>query len=203
MKSRYLFLGLLLGFTFSIAAYAQGTRLLRRPSISHDSIAFAYGGDLWVVSRNGGEARRLTATPEVESDPCISPDGAQIVYTAMTGGNTDVYVMPVQGGSPTRLTYHPEFDTARGWTPDSRRVVFASSRDTSPSGVASSYVRLWTIGAEGGFPEALPMPSAYSGSISSDGEQIAYEEISTIMMPSLWAESQTSQWRHYRGGRIP
>jgi tricorn protease len=201
MKVRYLLFGLLLILAESVPASAQGTCLLRRPSVSRELVAFAYGGELWVVSRNGGEARRLTATPEVESDSYISPDGSRIAYTATTAGNTDVYVMAAQGGDPIRLTYHPEADVVRGWTPDSRRVVFASSRDTSPSTYASSYLRLWTIGTEGGFPEALPMPSAYTGSFSSDGRRIAYEEFSTMMIPAMWATNQSAQWRHYRGGR--
>ena len=57
---------------------AQGTRLLRHPAINGNSIAFAYAGDLWVVGRGGGSARRLTSTPEVETDPQFSPDGSSI-----------------------------------------------------------------------------------------------------------------------------
>src|SRR5690242_21537875 len=51
---------------------AQGTRLLRHPAVSKDLIAFEYAGDLWVVGRTGGSARRLTATPGVETDPSFS-----------------------------------------------------------------------------------------------------------------------------------
>jgi tricorn protease len=50
-------------------AGAQGTRLLRHPTISRESIAFEYGGDLWVTSRAGGAARRFSATPELENVP--------------------------------------------------------------------------------------------------------------------------------------
>ncbi|MGI8404006.1 MAG: hypothetical protein ACR2OE_04445, partial [Thermomicrobiales bacterium] len=86
---------------------AQGTRLLRRPTVSRDMVAFEYGGDLWVVARAGGRARRVTATPSAETNPHFSPDGSQIAYTATVAGNTDVYVVPVTGGEPKRLTYHP------------------------------------------------------------------------------------------------
>ncbi|MBN1223869.1 MAG: PD40 domain-containing protein, partial [Candidatus Aminicenantes bacterium] len=201
MKSRYLLLGLLLFLMSSALASAQGTRLLRRPSVSSESVVFSYGGDLWIVSRNGGAVRRLTATPEIESDPFFSPDGSLIAFTAVLAGNTDVYVVAAAGGQPLRLTYHPEVDVARGWTPDSRRVVFASSRDTAPSTFASSYLRLWTIGKEGGFPEALPMPTAVTGNFSPDARRIAYEELSTMLAPAMWATKQSAQWRHYRGGR--
>ena len=86
-------------------------------------------------------------------------------------------------------------DRVRGWTPDGRRVVFASARASAPQ---QAYFRLWTTGLEGGLPESLPMPRAFTGVYSPDGRRLAYEEISTAFIPE-WYE--TSQWRHYRGGR--
>ena len=59
---------------------AQGTRLLRHPTVSRELVAFQYAGDLWSVPRTGGQARRLTATPGVETDPRFSPDGSQIAF---------------------------------------------------------------------------------------------------------------------------
>src|SRR6185437_17024313 len=49
------------------------SRLLRQPTISATQIAFEYGADLWLVPRSGGEARRLTSTPAIESYPHFSP----------------------------------------------------------------------------------------------------------------------------------
>ena len=132
---------------------AQGSRLLRRPTVSHDMVAFEYGGDLWVVARAGGSARRLTSTPSAESDPFFSPDGSYIAYSATIAGNTDVYVVPTEGGEPKRLTYHPGVDNVRGWTPDGKRVIFASSRGTLPTPGANSYFRLWTVSLDGAMPE--------------------------------------------------
>jgi len=42
-------------------ASSSAPALLRRPTVSQTQIAFSYGGDLWTVDRNGGEARRLTS----------------------------------------------------------------------------------------------------------------------------------------------
>src|SRR2546426_1513645 len=192
---RLIFFALLLCLFISGIATAQGTRLLRHPTVSRDSVAFEYAGDLWVVSRSGGQARRLTSTPGVELDPYFSPDGSQIAFTSTVAGNTDVYVVPTSGGDPKRLTYHPGIDRVRGWTPDGRRVIFASIRTSAPQ---QSYFRLWTIGLEGGLPEPLPMPRAFSASYSPDGRRVAYEEITTAFVPD-WYEA--SMWRHYRGGR--
>ena len=175
--------------------------MLRRPTVSSRHVAFEYAGDLWVVPRTGGEARRLTATPEAETDPHFSPDGTRIAFTATVRGNTDVYVVPTAGGEPTRLTYHPGVDVVRGWTPDGRQVVFASSRATLPTPGATSYFRLWTMPLDGGLPDVLPIPRAFAGSYSPDGRRVAYEEIAVAMFAATWAQNQSSQWRHYRGGR--
>jgi tricorn protease len=190
-----LLVALILCIFISTIAVAQGTRLLRHPTVSRDSVAFEYAGDLWIVPRNGGQARRLTSTQGVEIDPYFSPDGSQIAFTSTVAGNTDVYVVPTAGGDPKRLTYHPATDRVRGWTPDGRRVIFASGADTAPQ---QSYVRLWTVGVDGGFPEPLPMPRAFSAAYSPDSRRLAYEEFPTVFFPD-WLE--TSFWRRYRGGR--
>ncbi|MDB4876735.1 MAG: Tricorn protease [Gemmatimonadetes bacterium] len=189
-----LLVGLSLAASAAVAP-AQGTRLLRHPTINGNAIAFEYGGDLWVTTRAGGAARRLTATPDVETDPQFSPDGSLVAFTRTAAGNTDVYVVSAAGGEPRRLTYHPGVDRVRGWTPDGKRIVFASDRASAPQ---AAYLRLFTIPATGGVEEPLPMPRAFTGTYSPDARRFAYEEISTVFIPA-WYEA--SMWRHYRGGR--
>src|ERR1044072_2653174 len=155
----------LLLLCISTSIQAQGTRLLRHPTVSRDSVAFEYAGDLWIVSRSGGSARRLTSTPSLEIDPYFSPDGSQIAFTATVAGNTDVYVMPASGGDPKRLTYHPGLDRVRGWKPDGKSIVFASNRTGAPQ---QAYMQLWTISVDGGLPEMLPLPRAFSGARSEE-----------------------------------
>ena len=194
MNPRQLILVVSICLTLPAAALTQGTRLLRHPSVSRDLVAFEYAGDLWTVTRNGGQARRLTATPGVEIDPYFSPDGTRIAFTATVAGNTDVYVVPVSGGDPKRLTYHPGDDRVRGWSPEGR-VMFSSVRTSAPQ---AAYYQLWTVGLEGGLPERLAPPRAFTGAFSPDGRRLAYEEVSTHMFPA-WEEA--SMWRHHRGGR--
>ena len=107
---------------------AQGNTppILQKPTISRTQIAFAYGGDLWLVARDGGDARRLTTGVGIETDPIFSPDGSMIAFTGEYEGNVDVYVVPAAGGVPKRLTYHPGTDEVVGWTNDGKRVLFRS-----------------------------------------------------------------------------
>jgi tricorn protease len=184
------FLCVLLLLCASASSVAQDAKplLLRRPTVSRTQVAFVYGGDLWVVSREGGEARRLTAGAGIETDPHFSPDGSQIAFTGEYDGNVDVYVVPAEGGVPRRLTYHPAADVVAGWTPDGTRVLFRSARASY-----TSFNRLYTIPAAGG-PEVtneLPLPRAEQASYSPDGSHLAY-------VPNLQWQAA---WKRYRGGQ--
>ena len=167
---RLLVIGLLVSASaWPALAAADPPLLLRKPTVSRTEIAFAYGGDLWIVSRNGGEARQLTRDVGIETDPVFSPDGSTIAFTGEYDGNVDVFVVPAWGGIPTRLTSHPYSDVAVGFTPDGKRVLFRSRRNSF-----SHFSRLFTVALEGGLPSELPLPQAEYGAFSPDGKAIAY-----------------------------
>jgi tricorn protease len=155
------------------------------PTMGKTDIVFVYGGYLWSVSREGGQARQLT-TGGHESRPVFSPDGKWIAFSGQYDGNQDVYVMPAGGGIPKRLTWHPAQDSPTGWTRDGKRILFVSTRDAY-----ADITRLYTVPAEGGIVEALPMWRAVDGSYSPDDSEIAY-------VPNLqWQQA----WKRYRGGQ--
>src|SRR5438876_7098182 len=109
-------------FVLSLCVFAQTgpPTLFRQPAISKSEIVFSYAGDLWIVSRNGGDARRLTTGIGIETNPYFSPDGSWVAFTGEYDGNTDVYVIAASGGVPKRCTYHPAADLVSGWTPDGK-----------------------------------------------------------------------------------
>src|SRR5512142_2386620 len=170
----------------STLAAAEKPLLAQRPSISQTQLVFAYAGDLWIAPRDGGAAIHLTTGVGVESDPVFSPDGATVAFTGQYDGNTDVFVVPAAGGVPRRITYHPGPDEVTGWTPDGKRIVFRSGRQSS-----SRLPPLFTVSVEGGFPEALPLPTAVSGSFSADGTRLAY-------VPTMQWQAA---WKRYQGGQ--
>jgi len=182
------FLFTLLAVLASSVSATDANYLLRKPALSRSHIVFSFAGDLWSVSREGGDAKRLTTGPGVETDPVFSPDGSRIAFTGEYDGNTDVFVMPASGGTPKRLTYHPREDGAVGWTPDGKRVLFVSTRAAAMDGWIPM---LYTIPLEGGFPHEIPLPIAVEGSYSPDGSHLAY-------VPVLqWQQA----WKRYRGGQ--
>jgi tricorn protease len=56
--------------------------ILNHPSVSASQVAFGHAGDLWVIDRSGGSARRLTAGAGLETHPVFSPGGSQIAFAA-------------------------------------------------------------------------------------------------------------------------
>jgi tricorn protease len=156
--------------------------------LSDKQIAFRYADDIWLVSREGGSARRLTSTSNLTDGPFFSPDGNTIAYSARVNGNTDIYTIPVTGGVPKRITYHPGGNWVMGWTPDGRDLLMQSIQDS-----VRVYMQLYRVHADGsGLPERLPLPSAYDGSFSPDATHLAYN-------PFLQWEADS--WKRYRGGQ--
>ena len=184
---RALPLGALVVLTCSAASRgAEESRLLAHsPTLSKTQVVFAYGGYLWSVPREGGDARQLT-TGGHEGAPVLSPDGKWILFTGQYDGNIDVFVIPAEGGEPKRLTCHPGADIADGWTPDGKKVLFHSNRESY-----ADFDRVYTVPVEGGPAEVLPMWRGEAAWFSPDGGSIAY------VPNEIW---QTS-WKRYRGGQ--
>ena len=191
---------LLLMLAFAISGSTQEMpegRLMRFPDIYKDKIVFMYGGDLWLASAAGGDARRITSDPGRELFPKFSPDGKWIAFTGQYDGNFNVYVMPAQGGQPRQLTFyqgaaaplsdrmgiHNEVVT---WFPDSKRILFLSRRDASNGWTK----RPFSVNIDGGLPEPLPVSEGGLSSFSPDGTKIAYNPI--------FRNFRT--WKRYTGG---
>ena len=89
----------------------------------------ARDGDLWLVPVAGGEPRRLTATPGVESGPAWAPDSRRVAFAAKRGDDkqAQVYVLDVTGGEAVRLTAMTEGAGDPRFSPDGGLVAFTSS----------------------------------------------------------------------------
>jgi tricorn protease len=190
-------LALMLLMTFpliSSAGAAEPPQIFNRPAVSARQIAFGYAGDLCVVERTGGTARRLTAGAGLESHPVFSPDGSQIAFAGEYDGNLDVYVVPVAGGQPKRLTYHPDPDLPVAWTPDGKSIVFRSTRASG-----GRYTRLFSVPVTGGPETEISLPMAEEASFSPDGSKLAYVPFTnTRAFPGGYIA-----WKRYRGGSAP
>ncbi|HET6976921.1 MAG TPA: S41 family peptidase [Pyrinomonadaceae bacterium] len=167
-------------FVFSATSIYSQTKLLRFPDIRGDRVVFTYGGDLWTAPSTGGSAARLTSHPGIEVFGKFSPDGKWVAFTGQYDGDEQVYVVPTSGGDPKQLTFYPARgplaprwgwdNQVFGWSKDSKRIIFRSLRDSWTLPIA----RLYSVSVDGGPATAFPMPSAGSGDLSPNNDEIVY-----------------------------
>ena len=195
--NKTLFCTLLLVAGFAVSARAEEGRLLRFPTTNGTDVVFSYAGDLYKAPLGGGRAVRLTSHIGYEMFARFSPDGRTLAFTGQYDGNTEVYSMPATGGEPVRLTYTgtnsrddlgdrmgPN-NIVMGWTPDGKNIIYRNRISDSFDG------KLWSVPAEGGMGECLPLPEGGFCSYSPDGKKLAYNRV--------FREFRT--WKYYRGGQ--
>ncbi len=173
----------------SVAHAQVDARLMQTPDVSGTQIVFGYGGDLWVVAKEGGTATRLSSPKGQEVFPRFSPDGSRIAYSANYDGNNDVYVIPTTGGMPVRVTNHGMPDRVLDWYPDGSKILFSSMMNSG----RQRFSQFYAVAPTGGLPAQLPVPYGEFGTISPDGKSIAYTPRSRAHRT----------WKRYRGGTAP
>lgn len=83
--------------------------------------------DIYEMSVDGSDVRRITHTPEVETYASWSPDGSKIVCRKiLANGNWEVEVMNSDGSNPVNLTNHKGVDGWPVWSPDGKRIAYTS-----------------------------------------------------------------------------
>ncbi|MBL4592006.1 MAG: PD40 domain-containing protein [Phycisphaerales bacterium] len=179
------FVGTVLAATPLLAQDQPNSGMFRYPDVSKDNIVFVYANDLWMVSRKGGQARPVASPAGQEQYPKFSPDQKTIAFVGNYEGDRDLYTVDADGGIPYRVTHHPANERLLDWTPDGS-LLFSFN---GLSGNAA-HQKLFTVSADGGIPESTPVPYGATGSVSPDGEWLAYTPNSR--------DNRT--WKRYRGG---
>lgn len=133
----------------TISANAELPRFMSEPSLSPDAktIYFSYGGDIYKVSKDGGQAVAVVAMKGSESHPVVSPDGRFLAFSSDVAGDRNVYMVPVEGGDIKQLTYSDATDTPVSWSPDSKSIFFESNRYNS--------ITTYRVAVIGGTPAPL------------------------------------------------
>jgi tricorn protease len=158
----------------------------RFATIASGTIVFVCEDDLWSVAREGGVARRLTASTGEITTPRLSPDGGTIAFIAREEGHPEVYVMAAGGGIARRLTFlGSETCSISGWTPDGRSILFCSDAN-APFGRET---RAFRVPAAGGVAEPLNLGHARSIALHADGRYVIGRN-----------NDDPARWKRYRGG---
>ena len=174
-----------------VLSQQQGTMTFA-PRFSPDGRTVVYslssGGntDIYAMDINGGNPRRLTSTPSIETAPSFSPDGSQIVFESDRSGTPQLYVMPAGGGEAARISFGQGRYGTPVWSPrgdliaftkqnagrfhigvmrtdgSEERLLTASFLDEGPTWAPNGRVIMFTRESQG----ATGAPSLYSVDIS-------------------------------------
>jgi Tol biopolymer transport system component len=91
------------------------------------------GYDIFRADPDGGNPRRLTATPGYDAEAVYSPSGERIVFTSLRSGDLELYLMNPDGSGVEQLTDTPGYDGGAFFSLDGEWIVWRASR---PSGEA-------------------------------------------------------------------
>lgn len=182
----------------SLASAQQEAKLLRFPAVHGNQVVFSYAGDLYMVARSGGIARRLTGSDGYEMFARFSPDGKTIAFTGQYDGNTEVFTVPATGGEPQRITYTATLNRddmgdrmgpnniVMDWTPDGKNIIYRSRRYS----FNDFRGQLFSVPAGGGLSAEIPLMNGGFCSYSPDGKKLAFNRV--------FREFRT--WKYYKGG---
>jgi Tol biopolymer transport system component len=115
------------------------------PRWSSDSRKIAFdlrvGGnsDIYVISADGGQPRRLTVEPSEDMVPSWSQDGRWIYFGSNRSGSLQIWKMPAEGGQLTQVTSQGGFEGLE--SPDGKFFYYAKGRRLPG---------IWRIPVEGG-----------------------------------------------------
>ncbi len=99
------------------------------------AICFVVHGEIFMVPRNGGKAKRLTNDPAFDHGMVWSPDGKKMLFLSDREGQEDIYALESEDAEhpdlakshrfkAKRLTNSPDRETMITFSPDGKRATF-------------------------------------------------------------------------------
>jgi len=163
---------------------------LRFPCIFADSVGFVAGGDVWLASLSGGQARRFTTDGTAVSGPRFSADGSHLAWASERDGNPEIYVSNLALGTADRLTYWgASMARVCGWT--ERGEVLAVSPAGQPF-FGHMRPRVVSTALSGGPGADRILPFGPASDIAAGPGRAA-------LLTGTWGQD-LAYWKRYRGG---
>ena len=103
--------------------------------------------DIWVMSADGSNKRRVTNNGRANFAPYFFPDGKRIIFASNLddpgGRNFDLFMINIDGSGLSRITFNETFDGFPMFSPDGKKLVFASNRNAKVQGETNVFIADW------------------------------------------------------------
>ncbi len=162
---------------------------------------------IWVVGRDGGQARSFSTLGASSYAPAWSPDGKRIGLLSRRPGetHTQVLAVPIDGGEAQPLTDIDANIHAFAWSPDGKRIAYTADRkpteaeaedreqgrDWQVGDVHGTMVRLWVQDLRSGERTAVTPRDRHIAQMdwSPDGKRLVVQastraDVDGVMMYS-------------------
>jgi Tol biopolymer transport system component len=83
--------------------------------------------DIYVIAVNGGEAKKLTDTPEKEGEEQWRPDGKKIGYISAQSGTPQLWEMNPDGGAKVQVSNVTDGISGFKYSPDLKNILYIRS----------------------------------------------------------------------------
>jgi Tol biopolymer transport system component len=146
-----------------------------RPDMSKGYVWALYDSyDIFRVSADGGQPRRLTSEKGYDAEATVCGRDGSIVFTSTRDGDIELYRMDADGKNVKRLTHQPGYDGGAFFNRDCSKIVWRASRPRPGKEledfrallgqglVRPSKLEIWTADADGSNPTQLTYLNAAS-----------------------------------------
>ena len=156
----------------TVAANFKGNNSAPAWSPNGSQLAVALSMDalsnIYIVSPNGGGTpRKITNSPEIDTEPFFFPNGSGLVFTSDRGGSPQIYRTGLGGGAASRITFNGSQNVSGKISPDGSKLVYSSLR----GGGYSIAVNALGTGSD---QQLTSGPNDLTPSFAPNGMQILY-----------------------------
>jgi eukaryotic-like serine/threonine-protein kinase len=153
------------------------------PSWSPDGRRLCYQAQhaLWLVSADGGGARRLTFDNESATDPVWSKDGKSIYYTSSREGTATLWNVEVRNGTPRRVRSASGSERQPSISGNGERLAFSTD-------VANLNVVLQTVSTGAQQPLVATALQELMPRFTPDRKAVVFVSGTTTTRNQLWLQ---------------
>ena len=175
-------------------------------------LAFASGGEIYVINANGTDEHPVTNNPAVDRDPAWSPDGSKLVFSR---SGSSIFVINADGMNELNLSQGAD-DREPAWSSDGTKIAFVR-KATAVNGIylmdvnGANQVRVIadqqvSLGNENNTPawqpvQSLPNTFVVSGRITRVGTSLS--GVTLYLTGPVVATTVTDAFGNYQFNNLP